>query len=136
MKCIHICIVNRHDVCQETFKTYIMNAIKNKVQLIGNLGASPEVKALTGGKKVANWRMATNEMYVNASGEKVNETQWHHVVAWGKLAELAEKYLNKGSEVAIEGKLTYREFTDASGAKRYFTEVVANELLLLDKKPS
>ena len=136
MKCIHICIVKRHDVCQETIKTNIMNAIKNKVQLIGNLGANPEVKALTSGRKVANWKMAINEMYVNASGEKVNETQWHHVVAWGKLAELAEKYLNKGSEVAIEGKLTYREYTDASGAKRYFTEVVANEMLLMDKKPS
>jgi single-strand DNA-binding protein len=136
LKCIHICIVKRHDVCRETIKTNIMNAIKNKVQLIGNLGANPEVKALTSGRKVANWKMATNEMYVNASGEKVNETQWHHVVAWGKLAELAEKYLNKGSEVAIEGKLTYREYTDASGAKRYFTEVVANEMLLMDKKPS
>lgn len=136
MKYIHICSVKRHDVCQETIKTNIMNAIKNKVQLIGNLGASPEVKALTSGRKVANWKMATNEIYVNSSGEKVNDTQWHHVVAWGKLAELAEKYLNKGSEVAIEGKLTYREYIDASGAKRYITEVVANEMLLMDKKPS
>lgn len=110
-----------------------MNAIKNKVQLIGHLGQAPEVKDFDG-KKVANLSVATNETYKNAKGEKVTETQWHSVVCWGKLAEIAEKYLSKGIEVAIEGKLINRNYTDSRGAKRYVTEVQANELLILTKK--
>ena len=111
-----------------------MNAIKNKVQLIGNLGKAPEVKTIGEGKKVAHLNLATNENYKNAKGEKVTETQWHNVVAWGKLAEIAEKYLVKGSEIAIEGKLLNRNYTDKQGIKRYVTEIQASELLILTKK--
>ncbi|MCA6449594.1 MAG: single-stranded DNA-binding protein [Chitinophagaceae bacterium] len=111
-----------------------MNAIKNKVQLIGFLGQVPDVKNIGEGKKVAHLSVATNETYKNAKGERVTETQWHTVIAWGKLAEIAEKYLVKGTEVAIEGKLINRNYTDKQGVKRYVTEVQANELLILTKK--
>jgi single-strand DNA-binding protein len=111
-----------------------MYALKNKVQLIGNLGNAPEIKNLESGKKMAKFNLATNESYRTADGKKVDETQWHHLVAWGKTAEICEQYLSKGSEVAIEGKLTYREYTDNNGVKRMFTEIQINELLLLDKK--
>lgn len=113
-----------------------MYALKNKVQLIGNLGADPEVRSLEGGRKVAKLNMATNENYKNANGEKINETQWHQLVAWGKVADIAEQYLKKGSELAIEGKLTHRDYTDANGVKKYVTEVQVNEILLLDGKPT
>lgn len=111
-----------------------MNALKNKVQLIGHLGQNPEIKTLEGGKKMAKFSMATHESYQNQKGEKVDETQWHNISVWGKAAEICEKYLSKGSEVMVEGKLTHREYTDANGIKKYFTEVQVNELLLLDKK--
>ncbi|HRD38417.1 MAG TPA: single-stranded DNA-binding protein [Bacteroidia bacterium] len=111
-----------------------MNAIKNKVQLIGNLGSAPEVKDLDNGNKVARFSLATSEYYVNKKGEKVNETQWHNIVIWGKLADVAGRYLQKGSQVVIEGKLSNRNYTDKEGAKKYFTEIVANEMLMLDKK--
>ncbi len=111
-----------------------MYALKNKVQLIGNLGVAPEVKTVSGGKKMARFSMATNETYRNAKGEKVTETQWHNIVAWGKVAELAEKYLDKGSEVVIEGKLITRNYTDKDGVKKYITEIQLNELLLLGEK--
>ncbi|WP_026750348.1 MULTISPECIES: single-stranded DNA-binding protein [Sediminibacterium] len=111
-----------------------MNAVKNKVQLIGNLGQDPEVKTIGEDKKVAHLSLATNENYKNAKGEKVTETQWHNVVAWGKLADIAEKYLVKGTEVVIEGKLVNRNYTDKQGVKRYATEIQANELLILTKK--
>ncbi len=111
-----------------------MNAIKNKVQLIGHLGQAPEIRAIADGKKVANLNLATNETYKNAKGEKVTDTQWHHVVAWGKLADIAEKYLVKGIEVAIEGKLVTRNYTDKQGIKRNVTEIQASELLILTKK--
>lgn len=111
-----------------------MNAIKNKVQLIGYLGNHPEINSLEGGKKKAVLSVATNEHYKNDKGEKVTETQWHRVIAWGKLAEVAEKYLVKGTEVAIEGKLVNRNYTDKQGIKRYVTEVHTNELLILTKK--
>lgn len=108
--------------------------IKNRVQLIGNLGATPEVKDLDNGNKVARFTVATSEYYTNKKGEKVSETQWHNIVIWGKLAGIAEKYLEKGSQVVIDGKLTTRNYTDKAGAKKYFTEIVANELLMIDKK--
>jgi single-strand DNA-binding protein len=111
-----------------------MYALKNKVQLIGNLGNAPEIKTIAGGKKMARFSMATNETYRNAKGEKVTETQWHNVVAWGKVAEIAEKYLAKGSEIAIEGKLINRSYADKDGAKKYITEVQLNELLMLGEK--
>ena len=108
-----------------------MYALKNKVQLIGNLGSAPEVKTTESGKKLARFSVATNESYRNANGEKVTETTWHNLVAWGKVADIAEKYLNKGSEVAIEGKLINRSYTDKDGNKKYITEVQVNELLML-----
>lgn len=110
-----------------------MNALRNKVQLIGNLGNDPEIVTLESGKKLAKLNIATNETYKNHQGEKVTETQWHHVVAWGKKAEIIEKYLTKGKEVAVEGKLTHRSYEDKNGDKKYYTEVVASELLLLGK---
>jgi len=111
-----------------------MNALRNKVQLIGNLGQDPDVKSIEGGRKVANISIATNETYKNAKGEKVTETQWHNVVAWGKPAEIIEKYLKKGSEVAIEGRLVNRNYVDKQGVKKYVTEVLVNEILLLGSK--
>ncbi|MBS1754953.1 MAG: single-stranded DNA-binding protein [Ferruginibacter sp.] len=113
-----------------------MYALKNKVQLIGNLGNAPEVKTTESGKKLARFSVATNESYRNANGEKVTETTWHNLVAWGKVAEIAEKYLSKGSEVAIEGKLINRNYSDKDGNKKYITEVQVNELLLLGAKAS
>lgn len=111
-----------------------MNALKNKVQLIGNLGNDPEIITLESGKKLAKFSIATNETYKNSSGEKVTDTQWHNIVAWNKTAEIIEKYLQKGNEVIIEGKLTSRSFDDKEGNKRYVTEVVCNELLMLGNK--
>src|SRR5688572_2293583 len=113
-----------------------MYALKNKVQLIGNLGNDPEIKTIEGGKKLAKFRIATNEYYHNAKGEKVKETQWHNLVAWGKVAEIAEKYLNKGKEIAIEGKLVNRSYNDKDGNKKYITEVQVSELLMLGAKPT
>lgn len=115
-------------------KLNIMYALKNKVQLIGNLGNNPEVKTLDGGKKMARFSVATNETYRNAKGEKVVETQWHSLIAWGKVAEIAEKFLQKGSEVALEGKLINRSYNDKDGNKKYVTEVQVNELLMLGKE--
>ena len=113
-----------------------MNGLKNKVQLIGNLGNAPEIKNTESGKKLAKFSIATNETYYNAKGEKVVETQWHNLIAWGKVADLVEKYLTKGTEVAIEGKLMNNNFTDKDGNKKYYTEVQVHELLLLGGKPS
>ena len=111
-----------------------MYALKNKVQLIGNVGNAVEIKNTESGKKLARFSIATNESYRNAKGEKVTETTWHNLVAWGKVADIAEKYLNKGTEVAIEGKLINRSYTDKEGIKKYITEIQVNELLLLGSK--
>lgn len=111
-----------------------MYALKNKVQLIGNLGNAPEVKTLESGKKMARFSIATNESYRNAKGERMTETQWHNLVAWGKVAELVEKYLVKGKEVMIEGKLINRSYNDKDGNKKYICEVQVNELLMLGEK--
>ncbi|MFN4893020.1 MAG: single-stranded DNA-binding protein [Bacteroidota bacterium] len=111
-----------------------MYALKNKVQLIGNLGNSPEVRTFEGGRKMARFSMATNENYRNAEGERITETQWHNLIAWGKLADIAERFLEKGKEVAIEGKLINRSYQDREGNKRYVTEIQVNELLLLGSK--
>ncbi len=117
-------------------KLKVMNALKNKVQLIGNLGNAPEVRNTESGKKLVRFSIATNESYRNAKGEKVTETQWHNLIAWGKIADIAEKYLTKGSEVAIEGKLMNNNYTDKDGNKRYNTEIQVHELLLLGNKPA
>lgn len=113
-----------------------MNALRNKVQLIGNLGMNPEIKTLDGGKKLAKMSIATNETYTNSKGEKVTETQWHNLIAWGKTVNVIEKYLTKGSEVAVEGKLINRNYTDKEGVKRYITEIQVNELLLIGANKS
>lgn len=110
-----------------------MNTLRNKVQLIGNLGNDPEIINLESGKTLAKFSIATNESYKSANGEKVTDTQWHNIIAWGKTAEIVEKYVGKGKEVAIEGKLTTRSWEDKDGIKRYTTEVVCNELLMLGK---
>lgn len=116
------------------FKIQSMYALSNKVQLIGNLGSKPELKTTDAGKKLAKFSMATNETYRDAKGEKVKETQWHNLVAWGRVAEIAAKYLDKGSEVAIEGKLVSRSYNAKDGNKKYITEIQINELLMLGSK--
>ena len=116
-----------------TIKISKMNALKNKVQLIGNLGQDPEIVNLEGGTKLAKFSIATTDSYKNAKGEKVDDTQWHNIVAWGKTAEIVENYLAKGKQVAIEGKLTHRSYETKEGEKRYITEVRCTELLMLGK---
>jgi single-strand DNA-binding protein len=131
---------NRAPVPQKTntgwghTKQQIMYALKNKVQLIGNLGKAPEIINTESGKKLARFSLATNESYRNAQGEKITETQWHNVVAWGKTAALAEKYLQKGTEVALEGKLVSRSYVAKDGNKKYVTEIQVNEILLFGNK--
>ncbi|MBC6999290.1 MULTISPECIES: single-stranded DNA-binding protein [Bacteroidota] len=110
-----------------------MNALKNKVQLIGNLGQDPEIVTLENGSKLAKFSIATSESYKNAQGVKVEDVQWHNVVAWGKTADIVENYLEKGKQVAVEGKLTHRSYETKEGEKRYITEVRCNELLMLGK---
>jgi single-strand DNA-binding protein len=111
-----------------------MSTLRNTVQLIGHVGNDPEIKTFDGGKKLAKLNVATNESYKNEKGEKVEETQWHSLIAWGKTADIIEKYVVKGKEIAIEGKLTHRSYEDKTGEKRYVTEVVIDELLLLGSK--
>lgn len=111
-----------------------MSTLRNKVQLIGNLGNDPEIINLDGGKKLAKFSIATNETFKNQKGEKITDTQWHNIVAWGKTAEIIENYVTKGKEVAIEGKLTSRSYDDKEGNKKYITEVVCNELVMLGSK--
>lgn len=108
-------------------------ALKNRVQLIGHLGKTPEVKQFESGKKMAKFSVATNEEYKNATGEKIKETQWHNIIVWGKTADIAEKYLAKGSEVVVEGKLIHRSYNDKDGTKKYITEVEVSEMLMLGK---
>jgi single-strand DNA-binding protein len=108
-----------------------MNSLRNSVRLVGNLGMDPEVKSFDNNKKLAKLSLATSESYKNDKGEKVTETQWHNLVLWGAQAKFAEDYLKKGDEVAIEGKLTNRNYTDKDGIKRYFCEVVVNDFIKL-----
>lgn len=110
-----------------------MTSIKNKVTLIGNLGNTPEVRVFDNNKKVARISIASNEFYKNSKGEKVTHTTWHTVVMWGKLAEVAQTSLNKGSEIAIDGKLVNRSYTDKNGIVRYATEIQANGIVILGK---
>lgn len=107
--------------------------MKNRVQLIGRVGQDPEVKNLEGGKKVTTITIATNDVYYKDNGDKVEQTEWHRVTAWGKTAEIIEKYVIKGKEIAIDGKLTHRSYEDKNGEKRYVTDIVASEVLLLGK---
>lgn len=111
-----------------------MKHLKNKVQLIGHLGRDPEVKYLKSGRVVANFTLATNSYYYNQQGEKVEDTQWHSLVAWNKSAEFTEKYLRKGTEVAIEGRLVHRHYETGDGQTRYISEIIVQEILILSKK--
>jgi single-strand DNA-binding protein len=110
-----------------------MSTLRNKVQLIGNLGNSPEIITLDSGKKLAKFSIATNESYKNASGQKIDNVQWHNLIAWNKTADIVEKNVTKGKEIAIEGKLTSRSYETKEGEKRYVTEVVVSELLMFCK---
>lgn len=111
-----------------------MNALRNSVQLIGNLGRNPEVKNLAGGKTLVTFSLATTDYYTNKNGEKVQETQWHNVVAFGKTAEIIRDYVEKGTEIALRGKVTYRSYEDKNGNKRMSTEIVADEVQILSRK--
>jgi single-strand DNA-binding protein len=111
-----------------------MKALKNRVQLIGNLGRDPEVMEFNNGKKLAKFSIATSDYYKNADGERITETQWHNLIAWGATAGFVEKLLKKGNQVAIDGKLTSRSYEDKEGIKRYISEVVVNEVLLIKAK--
>jgi single-strand DNA-binding protein len=113
-----------------------MYALKNKVQLIGHVGNKPETRTFEGDKKLVRFSVATNETYRNAKGEKITDTQWHNLVAFGKVADIAEKFLDKGSEIALEGKLVNRNYVDKGGIKKYITEVQVSELLLLGANAS
>jgi single-strand DNA-binding protein len=110
-----------------------MNTLRNKVQLIGRLGQNPEVKTLENGNKLARFSLATNESYKNKKGEKVETTQWHHVIAWGNTATIIEKYVTKGQEIAIEGKLNNKSYDDKNGTTHYITEIIASEVQMLSK---
>ena len=106
----------------------------NKVQLTGNLGGNPEIKTFDNGNKVARFSMATKEEYKTRTGEKAEDTQWHYVSAWGKMAEHIEAEFKKGSFVSVEGRLTTRSYNDKSGQKKYITEIVANNVVLKQKE--
>jgi len=110
-----------------------MNALRNKVQLIGRLGQEPEIITFTDGNKIAKFSLATDDSYKDKDGKKVERTDWHNVVVKGGLVKIVEDYVTKGKEVAIDGKLTTRSWEDKEGNKRYITEVLCNELLLLGK---
>jgi len=108
----------------------------NKVILIGNLGKDPEVRYLDSGVAVANFSLATTEKYKNKEGERVSQTEWHNIVLWRGLAEIAEKWLKKGSSVFIEGKIRTRKWEDKDGNTRYNTEILADNMTMLGKKDS
>ena len=110
-----------------------MASCVNKVFLIGRLGRDPEIRSTSSGQDVANFTIATDESYIATSGEKIEKTEWHKVVAWGATAEIIEKYVTKGLQIGIEGKLSHRTYDDKNGEKRFITEVVVNEVLLLGK---
>ena len=105
-----------------------MSTLRNSVRLIGRVGNNPETKTFDNGTKVS-LSLATSDFYYNDKNEKVENTQWHNIVAWKKTAELIQKYVEKGKEIAVEGKLTYRTYEDKEGVKRSITEIVINEVL-------
>jgi single-strand DNA-binding protein len=108
-----------------------MNNLRNKVQLLGNLGQDPETKTLENGKKVVHFTLATKDDFKNGDGQKISETTWHNIVAWNGLADVAGRFLKKGREVLVEGRIVYRNYEDKKGATRYITEIVLNDLVLL-----
>ncbi len=112
-----------------------MKTISNAVRLIGNIGMDPELKTLSNGKVVAKFSLATTDYYTDKDGEKAQSTIWHNIAAWGKLATIAEQICKKGRRVAIDGKLSNRTYEDSKGEKRYFTEVIANEIMVMGDNP-
>ncbi|MCG9911316.1 MAG: single-stranded DNA-binding protein [Flavobacteriales bacterium] len=108
--------------------------MRNKVQLIGNLGGTPDVKEFSGNNKVARVSIATNERYKNAKGDYVTETTWHNLVLWGKQAETAKQLFKKGSEIAVEGKIVNRSYETKDGSKRYISEIKVDSFLLLGNR--
>ncbi len=108
-----------------------MNSLANRVTLIGNLGKDPETKTTDSGKKITHFTLATNDGYKNSEGERVNETTWHNIVAWNGLADIAGKFLKKGREVAVEGRIVYRTYEDKKGVTKNITEIVLSDLVLL-----
>lgn len=106
----------------------------NKVILVGNLGKDPEVRHLEGGTAVANFPLATSESYKDKAGQRIEQTEWHNIVVWRGLAEVAEKYLKKGMTIYLEGKLRTRSWDDKDGHKRYTTEIVGDTFTILSKK--
>ncbi len=113
-----------------------MNRLRNSVQLIGHVGKQPEVRFLESGNTLARFSVATNETYLNSQGEKVTNTTWHSIVAWGKVAELCERLLKKGTEVVIDGKLVSRTYDTEDGTRKYITEIQLNEFVLVGSKAS
>jgi len=110
-----------------------MTSLRNNVQLIGRLGNEPDVRTFESGKKMATFSLATNDNYTNAQGEKVEETQWHNIVVWGKKVDVVESYLKKGNEIAMSGKIINRSY-EKDGEKKYITEITLNELLMMGGK--
>jgi single-strand DNA-binding protein len=108
-----------------------MNSLRNKVQLIGNLGNNPEVKVLNNNRKMVRLSLATTDSYRDADGKKITDTQWHNIVAWGNVANIIEKYMKKGDEIAVEGRLIHRSYEDKSGTTKYISEVVINDVVML-----
>jgi len=108
-----------------------MNGLRNKVMLVGNLGQDPEIKNLESGKKVVHFTLATKDDYKNSDGQKVKETTWHNITAWNGLAETASKFLKKGQEVLVEGRIVYRTYEDKKGVTKNVTDIVLSDLLLL-----
>lgn len=109
-------------------------SLRNKVTLIGHTGKDVEIITFENGGIKASVTLATNDYYTNAQGERVEDTQWHNLVAFGKVAEIMQKYVTKGKEIAVEGKLTYRSYDTQDGQKRYITEIRVEELVLLGSK--
>lgn len=112
----------------------LLNMSVNKAILVGFVGNDPEVRYLDSGTPVANFRLATSENYTNKAGEKVTQTEWHNIVLWRGLAEVAEKYIKKGTQVYIEGRIRTRSWDDRDGNKRYTTEIVADNLQMMGKR--
>jgi single-strand DNA-binding protein len=108
-----------------------MNSLKNRVLLIGHLGQDPETKTIDNGKKVTRFTMATDDSYKNADGQKISEATWHNIVAWNGIADVAGRFLKKGKQVAVEGRIVYRSYEDKKGVTKNITEIVLNELVLL-----
>lgn len=111
-----------------------MKSLRNSVQLIGNLGMDPEVKQVSNGNKMARFSLATSDTYKNQKGEKVTDTQWHNLIIWGALADVAEKYLKKGNQIAVEGRLETNTYDDKDGNRKFFTQIKVNDLVMLDGK--